>query len=65
MKKALFLFSRAQLFYTAKYPTSPFPILEPQNPWTDKFPLVRERRVKDFKAPKLRKGSSRMLTVLV
>ena len=40
------------------YPTSPFPILEPQNPWIDEFDLVREHRATDFKAPKLRKGSS-------
>ena len=40
------------------YLTSSFTILEPQNPWIDKFYLVQERCAMDFKAPKLRKGSS-------
>ena len=35
------------------YPTSPFPILEPPNPWIDKFYLVQERRKTGFEAPKL------------
>ena len=39
-------------------PTSSFPILEPQNPWIDKFYVVQQRRATDFKAPKLWKGSS-------
>ena len=45
-----FTFSSNLIFY----PTSPFPILEPKNPWID----VQERRATDFKAPKLGKGSS-------
>ena len=40
------------------HPTSPFTILEPQNPWIDEFYVVQERRTTDFKALKLRKGSS-------
>ena len=39
-------------------PTGPFTILEPQNPWVGEFHVVGERRTTDFKAPKLRKGSS-------
>ena len=34
-------------------PDGPFPIVEPQNPWIDKFDVVQERRAMDFKAPKL------------
>ena len=33
-------------------------IIEPQNPWIEKFGVVQERRRTDFKAPKLWKGSS-------
>ena len=39
-------------------PTSPFIILEPENPWIDEFYVVPESRATDFKAPKLWKGSS-------
>ena len=35
------------------HPTSPFPILEPQNPWIDEFYLVQKRHLTDLKAPKL------------
>ena len=35
------------------YPTSPFAIKEPQNPWIDEFYVVQERRATDFEAPKL------------
>ena len=31
------------------YPTSPFPISEPPNPWIDDFFVVKERRATDFK----------------
>ena len=41
-----------------RHPTSPFTILEPQNPWIDEFYVVRERRTTDFEHPKLGKGSS-------
>ena len=40
------------------HPDEPFPNLEPQSPLIDEFYLVQERRAKDFKAPKLWKGSS-------
>ena len=50
---------REQESYKKDYcPTSPFTILEPQNPWIDEFYIVQERRVTDFKALKLWKGSS-------
>ena len=39
-------------------PTSPFTILETQNPWIDEFYVVQEHRATNFKALKLRKGSS-------
>ena len=39
-------------------PTSPFTILEPQNPGIDKFYVIQERRTTDFRAAKLGKGSS-------
>ena len=39
-------------------PTSPFPILQPWNPWFDEFYEVQKRRATDFEAPKLGKGSS-------
>ena len=39
-------------------PTSPFTILEPQNPWIRQFHELQERQATDFKAPKLWKGSS-------
>ena len=39
-------------------PTSPFTILEPQIRWIDEFYKVWERRLTDFEAPKLWKGSS-------
>ena len=35
------------------FPTSPFTIFEPQIPWINKICVVWERRVMDFKAPKL------------
>ena len=40
------------------YQTSPFTILESQNPWIDELYVVQECRSTDFKAPKLWKGSS-------
>ena len=40
------------------YPTRPFTIREPQNPWFDEFYLVQEVRVTDFKAPKFWQGAS-------
>ena len=39
-------------------PTSPFTILEPQNPWINEFYVVQKRRATDFKATKLWKDSS-------
>ena len=42
---------------TWKNPTKNFSILEPQNPWIYEIYVVRERRVTDFKAPKLLKGA--------
>ena len=39
-------------------PTSPFPIVETQNPWIDKLYVAQERRATDSKAHKLGKGSS-------
>ena len=45
-------------FKASDCPTSPFTILEPQNPWIDEFYVVQKRRATDFKAPKLWKGSS-------
>ena len=36
-------------------PTSPFPMLEPPNPWIGEFYVVQERRETDFKARKLKK----------
>ena len=39
-------------------PTSPFTILEPQNPWIDEFYVVPERPAADFIALKLQKSSS-------
>ena len=37
----------------AHNPTSPFTILEPQNPWLDEFYVAQERRATDFKDQKL------------
>ena len=37
-------------------PTSPFTILDPQNPWIDKFVEVQERRATDFKAQEIVEG---------
>ena len=39
-----------------KYPTSPFTILEPQNPWIGEFYAVQERRATDKKGSKIVKG---------
>ena len=39
-------------------PTSPFTVLEPQNPWIDKFCFERQRRSTGFKALELWKGLS-------
>ena len=44
---------------TGDHPTSPFTISEPQNPYVDwRNFVVQETRVTDYKAAKLRKGSS-------
>ena len=42
---------------------SPFPSLEPQNPWIHEFYVAQERGATDFKASKLWKGSSGDTTV--
>ena len=42
----------SQFVITDSYPTSPFTIFEPQNPWIDEFYVVQERRATDLKAPK-------------
>ena len=48
------------------YPTSPFPILEPENPWIDEFYVVQEeRRATDFKASKIVKKSSSAIYLCV
>ena len=39
--------------YLVSCPTSPFTILEPQNPWIGEFYVVQERRAMDFRAPNL------------
>ena len=46
------------LIYNSYCPTSPFTVLEPQNPWIDEFYVVQKRLAPDFKAPKSWKGSS-------
>ena len=45
-------------YLLVQYLTSPFTILEPQNPWIHQICVVKERSARDFKAPKLGKGSS-------
>ena len=45
-------------WYFDYLPTSPFTVLELQNPWIDEFYVVQERRATDFKVPKSWKGSS-------
>ena len=35
------------------HPTSPFPIIEPENPWIGEFCVIQEHRETDFKAPNL------------
>ena len=49
---------RKKLIFRYSYPTSPFTILEPRNPWMDEFHVFQERLATDFKAPQLGKGSS-------